>query len=116
MRWISFKNPLILSDLRKRFKKAIDKIKQITFNNDGTFFVKDGFKKINVNLNEVSFIEANGGYLKINNAKTKETTLTLCSLNEFEKQLKPYYFFRIQNFYEKLLVKKIKLAYEYCIF
>lgn len=83
----------------ERFKKAIDKIPTVAFNTDGTFFVKDGYKKININMKEVSFIEANGGYLKIHNAKTKETTLTLCSLNEFEKQLKPYNFYRIHNSY-----------------
>ncbi|MES2797402.1 MAG: LytTR family DNA-binding domain-containing protein [Bacteroidota bacterium] len=81
----------------ERFKKAIDKIPEKIIHTDGTFFVKDGFKKVNVNVNEVTFIEASDGYLKIHNKNKKETILTLNSLNELEKQLKPYNFHRIHN-------------------
>jgi two-component system, LytTR family, response regulator len=81
----------------ERFKKAIDKIPLITFKSDGTFFVKDGYRKTKVNVHEIIFIEAAEGYLKIYNKNKKEGILTLNSMNEFEKQLKPYNFYRIHN-------------------
>lgn len=81
----------------ERFKKAIDKIPMITFNTDGTFFVKDGFKRMKINIHDIIYIEASAGYLKIFNKNKKEGVLTLNSMNDFEKQLKPYNFHRIHN-------------------
>ncbi len=79
-----------------RFKKAIDRIPMVSFNTDGTFFVKDGFKKVSVHMKEVIFIEATGGYTKIH-INNKKEVLTLCTLNDLEKQLKPFHFYRIHN-------------------
>lgn len=81
----------------ERFKKAIDKIPQMVVNSNGTFFVRDGFKKIGVNVNEVTYIDAADGYIKIHTKTRKDAILTLNSLNEFEKQLKPFDFYRIHN-------------------
>lgn len=80
-----------------RFKKAIDKISTTTINSDGTFFVKDGYKKIHLNVNDVAYIQLTTGYCHFYKPNKKEAVFSIIPLNELEKQLKPFNFYRIHN-------------------
>jgi two-component system, LytTR family, response regulator len=81
----------------ERFKKAIKKMPTASAKATGAFFIKDFHKKIKIDVKEVTFIEGDNGYVKIYQQNKKESILTLGSLNEMEKQLKPYDFYRIHN-------------------
>lgn len=81
----------------ERFKRAINKLPTVSIGTTGMFFIKDNHKKIRIDVNEVTCIEGDNGYVKIYQKNKKESILTLNSLNEMEKQLRQFDFYRIHN-------------------
>ena len=82
----------------ERFKKAINKLKNLSQKNNGNhIYVKSKLKKKKIYLTNIKWIEALGDYIRL--ITISENVVMLSSLKSFEKELPKDKFMRIHKSY-----------------
>lgn len=79
-----------------RFKKAISRLSPLK-QSKGIFFIKDGAKKISIDIKQLIYLEGADNYVKLFCNNRTSYILSATPLNDWEQQLKPFKFYRIHN-------------------